>query len=71
MTSSQETLRSLERASKGVRTALDALGQIPDEAVPRVTTDGLQHELREVEIRLQALHEDLAPNAKPTGSDHQ
>jgi hypothetical protein len=69
MTSSRDTLRRLEEARQGVRSALQALGQIPSDAVPRVTSDGLQHELLEVEERLQALRDDVAEAGKPQAQD--
>lgn len=71
MTSSQDTLSRLDAARRGIRSALQALGQIPDDAVPRVTNDGLQHELREVEARLEALRDELASAGKRTGSDQE
>jgi hypothetical protein len=71
MTSSQDTLGRLDEARRGIRSALAALGKIPDEAVPRVTNDGLQHELHEVEKRLQALREDLVPAGKQASSDQE
>jgi hypothetical protein len=71
MTSSQETIRRLDDARRGVRLALDALGKIPDDDVPRVTNDGIQHELLEVDERLQALREDLSPAGKQDRSDEQ
>ena len=71
MTASQDTISRLDEARRGVRVALDALGTIPDEAVPRVTNDGIQHELREVDARLQALRDDLAPTGKQRRSGQE
>lgn len=71
MTSSQETIRRLDEAKRCVRLALDAMGQIPDADVPRVTNDGIQHELREVDERLQALRDDLSPAGKQDHSEGQ
>ena len=69
MTSSQDSLGRLDDARRGLRTALKALEQIPDIDVPRVTNDGIQHQLHELEQRLRALHDDLAPVRKQTGPD--
>lgn len=71
MTSSQETIRRLDEARRGIRLALEAMGQIPDDDVPRVTNDGIQHELREVDERLQALRDDLSPAGKQERSEEQ
>ena len=71
MTSSQDTLGRLDEARQGIRMALQALGQIPSDTVPRVTNDGIQHQLRELEQRLRALHDDLAPARKRTTSDQE
>ena len=71
MTSSQETIRRLDEARRGVRLALEAMGQIPSDDVPRVTNDGIQHELREVDERLQALRDDLSPTGKHAGSEQE
>jgi hypothetical protein len=71
MTSSQDTLSRLDEARQDIRKALQALGQIPGEAVPQVTNDGIQHQLRELEQRLRALHDDLAPAGKRTTSDQE
>jgi hypothetical protein len=71
MTSSQDTLGRLDEARQGIRVALQALGEIPGEAVPQVTNDGIQHQLRELEQRLRALHDDLAPAGKQVSSDRE
>jgi hypothetical protein len=71
MTSSQDTVGRLDEARRGIQVALDALGKIPDEAVPRVTNDGIQHQLREVDTRLEALRDDLVPAGKQTSSDQE
>ncbi|MDQ2653374.1 MAG: hypothetical protein M3Z20_10070 [Chloroflexota bacterium] len=71
MMSSQDSLARLDEARRGIRSALDALGKIPDEAVPRVTNDGIQHELQDVEKRLQVVRDDLAPAGKQTSSDQE
>jgi hypothetical protein len=71
MTSSQDTLGRLDEARKGIRVALEALGQILDDAMPRVTNDGIQHQLREVDARLEALRDDLVPAGKQSSSDQE
>jgi hypothetical protein len=71
MTASQNTLGKLDEARRGIRVALQALGQISSDAVPQVTNDGMQHQLREVEARLEALSEDLVPAGKQTSSDQE
>jgi hypothetical protein len=71
MTSSQDTLGTLDVASQGIHSALDALDQIRDREAPRVTIDGIQHELSEVEQRLQALCEGLPPAGKPSSQDRR
>ena len=71
MTSSQETIHRLDEARRGVRLALEAMGHIPADDVPRVTNDGIQHELREVDERLHALRDDLSPSKKNVRSDEQ
>lgn len=71
MTSSQDTLGKLVEARQGIRAALKALGQVPTDTVPRVTIDGIQHQLREVEERLHTLQDDLAPARKQTSSDQE
>lgn len=71
MMASQDTLSRLDDARRGIRAALDALGKIPDDAVPRVTNDGIQHELHEVENRLRALREDLVPAGQQNGADQE
>lgn len=45
MTASQDTLGKLKEARRGLRSAMQALEQISDSAVPRVTNDGIQHQL--------------------------
>jgi hypothetical protein len=71
MTSSQDTLGKLDEARQGVRAALNALGQIPTEDVPRVTNDGIQHELLEVDERLQALRDDMEEAGKQSTQDRK
>lgn len=71
MTASHDTLSRLDEARRGIKAALQALGQISDDAVPRVTNDGIQHQLREVDTRLEALHDDLVPAGKQTSSDQE
>ena len=71
MTSSRDTIHRLDEARQGVRLALDAIGQIPDDDIPRVTNDGIQHELCKVDARLEALREDLAPTGKQAHSGQQ
>jgi hypothetical protein len=71
MTSSQDALSHLDEAREGIRLALQALDQLPADAVPQVTTDGIQHELLEVAERLQALRDDLAPAGNQASRDER
>jgi hypothetical protein len=71
MTQAQDRLGKLDEAMEDIRSSVQALGQVPNEAVPRVTIDGAQHQLLELEQRLRALHEDLEGTESQGNSDHE
>jgi hypothetical protein len=71
MTSSRDALGNLDAARRGIRSAQQALGQIPTDTTPRVTIDGIQHELRVLEERLDTLQDDLASAGKQTSADQE
>jgi hypothetical protein len=60
MTPPRDTLARIDHAMACFDQALEALGQIPKEAVPTVVVDGIAHGLRELAQRMRTLRDEVA-----------